>query len=60
MLAVLRDEVPEGRILGRIREYMVLIVFLGAVFRSDIEWAGGVRNVLRGYQDYRKGIYGPL
>lgn len=60
MLAVLRDEAPKGRIPGRIREYMVLMVFLGAVFRSDIAWAAGVRNVLRGFQDYRKGISGPL
>lgn len=59
MLTVLRDEAPKGRVLGRIRDIIVLMVFLGVVFRSDIAWAGGVRNVLRGYQDYRKGISGP-
>ena len=59
MLAVLRDEAPRGRVLGRMRDFIVLTVFLGAVFRLDVAWAGGVRNVLRGYRDYRKGISGP-
>ncbi|MBE0568267.1 MAG: glycosyltransferase family 2 protein [Deltaproteobacteria bacterium] len=59
MLAVLRDEAPKGRVLGRIRDFVVLTVFLGAVFRLDVAWTGGVRNVLRGYRDYRKGISGP-
>jgi GT2 family glycosyltransferase len=60
MLTVLRDEAPKGRILGRMRDFIVLAVFLAAIFRMDIAWAGGVRNVLRGYKDYRKGISGPL
>jgi GT2 family glycosyltransferase len=59
MLAVLRDEAPKGRILGRIRDFIVLMVFLGAVFRLDVAWEGGIRNVLRGYHDYRKKISGP-
>jgi GT2 family glycosyltransferase len=60
MLAVLRDEAPTGRVLSRMRDFIVLMVFLGAVFRLDVAWAGGLSNVLRGYQDYRKGISGPL
>lgn len=60
MLTVLRDEAPKGRIFGRIRDFTVLMVFLGTVFRLDVAWTAGVRNVLRGYQDYRKGISGPL
>lgn len=59
MLTVLRDEASRGRILGRIRDFIVLMVFLGAVFRLDVAWAGGIRSVLRGYRDYRKGISGP-
>jgi hypothetical protein len=59
MLAVLRDEAPKGRIMGRMRDFIVLMVFLGAVFRLDVPWVGGVRNVLRGYQDYRNRISGP-
>ncbi len=59
MLAVLRNEAPKGRVLGRIREYIVLMVFLGAVFRLGVASAGGLRNVLRGYRDYRLGISGP-
>lgn len=59
MLTVLRDEAPKGRVLGRIRDIIVLMVFLGTVFRLDVAWVGGVRNVLRGYRDYRKGISGP-
>jgi GT2 family glycosyltransferase len=59
MLTVLRDEAPRGRILDRMRDFIVLMVFLGAVFRLDVALAGGVRNVLRGYQDYRRGISGP-
>jgi hypothetical protein len=59
MLTVLRDEAPKGRVLGRVRDFIVLMVFLGAVFRLDVAWVGGVRNVLRGYRDYRKGITGP-
>jgi GT2 family glycosyltransferase len=59
MLAVLRDEAPKGRVLGRVRDFIVLMVFLGTVFRLDVPWVGGVRNVLRGYQDYRNKISGP-
>jgi len=59
MLAVLRDQAPKGPVLDRVRDFLVLLVFLGAVFRLDVAWAGGVRNVLRGYQDYRKGVSGP-
>ena len=59
MLTVLRDEATKGRALDRIRDIIVLMVFLGAVFRLDVVWTGGVRNVLRGYHDYRKGISGP-
>lgn len=60
MLAVLRDEAPRARVSGRIREYVVLMVFMGAVFRLDVPWIGGVRSVLRGYQDYCDRISGPL
>lgn len=60
MLAVLRDEAPKGGVLGRMRDFIVLMVFLGAVFRLGVPRVGGVRNVLRGYKDYRKGISGPL
>jgi len=59
MLSVLRDQAPRGRVLDRVRDFLVLMVFLGAVFRLDVAWAGGVRNVLRGYRDYRKGVTGP-
>ena len=59
MLAVLRDEASKGSVFGRLRDFIVLGVFLGAVFRLGVEWASGICNVLRGYQDYRKGISGP-
>ena len=59
MLAVLREEAPKGRVMGRMRDFIVLMVFLGAVFRLGVPWVGGVRNVLRGYQDYRNKISGP-
>jgi len=59
MLAVLQHQAPKGRILGRVREWIVLLVFLGTVFRLGVDRGGGIRNVLRGYRDYREGVSGP-
>jgi GT2 family glycosyltransferase len=58
-LSVLRDQAPRGRIARRVRDWIVLLVFLGAVFRLDVDRRGGFGNVLRGYRDYRKGVSGP-
>ena len=59
MLAVLRAEASRGPILDRLREGIVLLVFLGAAFRSGADRREGIRNVCRGYRDYRNGISGP-
>lgn len=59
MLSVLRDRASRGHVLDRIRDSIVLLVFLGTAFRLDVRRGEGIRNVLRGYRDYRKRVTGP-
>ena len=58
-LMVLRDQAPVGGLLSRMREWIVLLVFLGAVLRLNMDRRGGIRNVLHGYRDYREDVTGP-